>query len=481
MMKRFSAFLLAICLSVSFPGIASACDENQTGTYIAQILFGDSALSHESDEKVKMLLNALYMCSMQSDGAGQEKLDFLKGKRIGIIPSLPNLNIKGAYLSECSHNRWEYEYAADKTIQSNRRKLLQKTVNKVFDFGFIDNWFGSDSGKCNSFAAFLYYSHILSDYLADDPANTEVLFKKYIVPAYAGQAHIPLNRDKPSFTEEEKKCTESFAKFSLLDNQGRCGAAFANICSDIMPPANSRQQNGNIEPSGWNQGKYSGIVNSEPPYLYNRCHLIAHQLAGEDGETNLITGTRYLNIEGMKTFEDKVARYVSETSNHVLYRATPVFMGDNQVASGVQLEAYSVEDAGKGICFNVYCYNVQPGIHINYTNGNNWVSDTTFENEDMIPFATPNASESNPDLIFEMNRHLAVIFDDQKNSDNYMTMMNEITAVADQARAAGNSGETRAKYYMKLKEYEYEYFKVLKKNVPLLLKKEDFFKSAFKP
>ena len=135
-------------------------------------------------------------------------------------------------------------------------------------------------------------------------------------------------------------------------------------------PTEERGTIGNIKPSGWNQAKYEGVIDSKPPYLYNRCHLIAYCLTAENAnEKNLITGTRYMNVEGMLPFEEQVAKYLDQNDNHVLYRVTPVFDGDNLVASGVLLEAYSVEDNGEGVCFCVYCYNVQPGIEIDYKTG----------------------------------------------------------------------------------------------------------------
>jgi len=174
------------------------------------------------------------------------------------------------------------------------------------------------------------------------------------------------------FTNEDKS-TISFESYSKLDWLGRCGVAFANVGRDLMPRDN-RGEIGDIKPSGWVQAKYEGIVDSKPPYLYNRCHLIAYCLTGENAnEKNLITGTRYMNVEGMLPFEEKVAKYLDKSDNHVLYRVTPVFAGKNLLASGVLIEAYSVEDQGKGICFCVYVYNVQPGVEIDYATGESWL------------------------------------------------------------------------------------------------------------
>ena len=161
-----------------------------------------------------------------------------------------------------------------------------------------------------------------------------------------------------------------FEEYSDLDEYGRCGVAFANICVDIMP-TEPRGEIGMIKPSGWHTIRYDDLIDGM--YLYNRCHLIGYQLAGENAnEKNLITGTRYMNVDGMLPFENAVADYVAETQNHVLYRVTPDFQGNDLVARGVQIEAYSIEDNGAGICFNVYVHNVQPGITIDYSTGESY-------------------------------------------------------------------------------------------------------------
>ena len=188
------------------------------------------------------------------------------------------------------------------------------------------------------------------------------------VPAFSGQPYTEVNGNIPFFKETDYN-TESFEQYSSLDLLGRCGAAYANISRDLMP-TQERGEIGSVKPTGWVQEKYEGIVDSNPPYLYNRCHLIAYCLTAENAnEKNLITGTRYMNVEGMLPFEEQVARYLDKNDNHVLYRVTPIFEGWNLLASGVLMEAYSVEDNGEGICFCVYCYNVQPGIEINYKTG----------------------------------------------------------------------------------------------------------------
>ena len=188
------------------------------------------------------------------------------------------------------------------------------------------------------------------------------------IPAYSGEAYAIINENVPYFTDEDMS-TVSFESYSDLDSLGRCGVAYANVSRDLMP-TEERGEIGSIKPTGWVQTKYDGYVDSKPPYLYNRCHLIAYCLTAENAnEKNLITGTRYMNVEGMLPFEEQVAKYLDSNDNHVLYRVTPIFEGDNLVASGVLIEAYSVEDNGKGICFCVYVYNVQPGIEIDYKTG----------------------------------------------------------------------------------------------------------------
>lgn len=191
------------------------------------------------------------------------------------------------------------------------------------------------------------------------------------VPSYTSNPYTIINDNEPEFDKGDFT-TEAFEKYSDLDDLGRCGVAYANICKELMP-TEKRGKIGMIKPSGWHTVKYPEIIKDR--YLYNRCHLIGFQLAGENAnEKNLITGTRYLNVDGMLPFENEVADYVKETGNHVLYRVTPVFDGDNLVASGVQIEAESVEDSGEGVKFNVYCYNVQPGIGIDYTTGDSCVN-----------------------------------------------------------------------------------------------------------
>ena len=191
------------------------------------------------------------------------------------------------------------------------------------------------------------------------------------IPSYSGSPYVAINNNNPYFTESDYT-TKSFEKYLPLDSLGRCGVAYANVCLDIMPKED-RGPIGMVKPSGWHSIRYENV---DGKYLYNRCHLIGFQLSAENAnESNLITGTRYLNIKGMLPFENMVADYVKETNNHVLYRVTPIFKGNNLLASGVLMEGWSVEDDGDGICFNVYCYNVQPGIKIDYSNGDSEAED----------------------------------------------------------------------------------------------------------
>lgn len=191
------------------------------------------------------------------------------------------------------------------------------------------------------------------------------------VPQYSKSPYVEVNNNIPFFSETT---TDEFENYSQLDSLGRCGQAYANISPRTMP-TEPRGEIGSVKPSGWQTIKYNGIV--EGNYLYNRCHLIAYELAAENAnKRNLITGTRYMNTEGMLPFENRVADYVKSTGNHVMYRVTPLFEGNNLVANGVLMEGLSVEDDGKGIEFCVYCYNVQPGVNINYANGNSELDGT---------------------------------------------------------------------------------------------------------
>ena len=206
----------------------------------------------------------------------------------------------------------------------------------------------------------------------DNTETTDITSLKY-----QGKAYTVINDNNPDFTESDMS-TDSFETYGELDGLRRCTTAYANIGRDLMP-TEKRGTIGEVKPSGWQTVKYDNVDGN---YLYNRCHLIGYQLTGENAnEKNLITGTRYLNVEGMLPFENMVADYIKETDNHVLYRVTPVFEGDNLVANGVQMEAKSIEDNGDGILFNVFCFNVQPGISIDYSDGNSHLDASVSESD----------------------------------------------------------------------------------------------------
>lgn len=209
-----------------------------------------------------------------------------------------------------------------------------------------------------------------------DPADSSVeTVDLSDIPEYDGEPYVAVNNNEPEFSEEDKN-EDAFESYSELDDMGRCQEAEANIGQELMP-TEKRESISAVKPSGWVNKKYDNV---DGKYLYNRCHLIGFQLTAENAnEKNLITGTRYMNVEGMLPFENMVADYIKETDGHVLYRVTPIYEGDNLVASGVQMEAESVEDDGESISFNVYVYNVQPGIEIDYATGENWEASDTSE------------------------------------------------------------------------------------------------------
>lgn len=191
------------------------------------------------------------------------------------------------------------------------------------------------------------------------------------IPPFSGTPYVEINGNVPYF-EETDYTTESFESYSELDALGRCGVAYANVGIDIMP-TEERGAIGSVKPFGWHTVKYDCV---DGKYLYNRCHLIGYQLTGENAnEKNLITGTRYMNVDGMLPFENAVDDFVEATNHHVLYRVTPVYEGDNLLVSGVLMEGWSVEDGGRGICFCVYVYNCQPGVGIDYATGESWLAE----------------------------------------------------------------------------------------------------------
>lgn len=213
------------------------------------------------------------------------------------------------------------------------------------------------------------------DYTDNVLTSSTVSINLENIPEYTGSPYVEIDNNIPSF-KESNYTTNAFETYSDLDKLGRCGVAYANICKEVMPPKDAERESiSKIKPSGWQTATYDGIVDGK--YLYNRCHLIGYQLAGENAnEKNLITGTRYMNVDGMLPFENLIADYLEKNeNNHVLYRVTPIFEGNNLVASGIQMEAFSVEDNGNGVCFNVYVYNVQPGVVIDYATGESKLSE----------------------------------------------------------------------------------------------------------
>ena len=209
------------------------------------------------------------------------------------------------------------------------------------------------------------------------------------VPAYSGKAYTSVNGNVPYFSAAELT-TQSFETYSDLDSLGRCGVTYACIGKDLMP-TKERGSIGMVKPTGWHTVRYDDLVDGK--YLYNRCHLIGYQLTGENANTkNLITGTRYLNIEGMLPFENMVADYIQETNNHVLYRVTPIFEGNNLLANGVLMEGYSVEDKGAGVSYCVFAYNVQLGIEIDYATGESKLADGAQQEEQKTATVTPTPS-----------------------------------------------------------------------------------------
>ena len=239
------------------------------------------------------------------------------------------------------------------------------------------------------------------------------------IPAYSGSASIDLNKNVPGFTADEIT-TSSFESYGELDKLGRVTTATACIGKDLMP-TEERQSIGDVRPTGWKQNKYPGLVDSDPPYLYNRCHMIGFQLTGENAnERNLVTGTRYMNVEGMLPYENQVAEYIRSTGNHVMYRVSPVFTGNNLLCDGVQIEAYSVEDKGKGVSFNVFCYNVQLGVIIDYKDGSNKADPNyqkTVSAEDFV--VTGGSSDTNGDRSVPVQSDSDVTYILNKNSKKF--------------------------------------------------------------
>ena len=245
-------------------------------------------------------------------------------------------------------------------------------------------------------AALLSLCLLLSGCMMPPAEGTVTSFSLEDIPAWSGEPYVAVDGNQPDFPEEDMTSV-SFETYSELDTLGRCGVAYANVGQDLMP-TEDRESISSVTPSGWINREYDG------EYLYNRCHLIGFQLTGENAnEENLITGTRYMNVDGMLPFENKVADYVKSTGNHVLYRVTPVFEGSDLVAQGVQMEAYSVEDQGEGVCFNVFCYNAQPGVGIEYASGESWSDPTVGTGSDSV--TTSSGSDTLETYVLNTNSH----------------------------------------------------------------------------
>ena len=242
---------------------------------------------------------------------------------------------------------------------------MKKKITKILYLLFVLSFFCTGCTQLNDLVL-SKNDEIAAETYVSETTESQNWFDS--IPDYRGTPYIEVNRDIPFFTAEEKQKTDDFEVYSDLDELGRCNVAYANICEEIMPAEEREESLGSVTPSGWCQNQYDG------EWLYNRCHLIGYQLAGENAnEKNLITGTRYFNVEGMLPFENTVADYIDDyPNNHVLYRVTPKYKDENDlVAYGVLIEAWSVEDNGYGCQFCVFVYNVQQGIEIDYATGEN--------------------------------------------------------------------------------------------------------------
>ena len=469
------AIILAVLLTFNCIAPVLACNEEQSNTYIMQLLFGNEAAIYQHNTDSEILLDGLYLCSIQSDKCGKEKISELKQSRVSGIPNLEKIDVSNTDLFACAHNRWDYISSDCRKEQEQRKNILRNSVVNVFDFGWFNETFKKDEGQIDSFAALLYYCHILADYLADDPIDTRIYAKGYDIPAYLGNPYYTLKRDRPKFTDDQKARIDSCKWYSPLDRLKRCGPATVIIGTDTLQSISPRGNISNIKPTGWHQTSYETIMPVQEQ-LFNRCHLVAHSLGGDDTEENLITGTGYLNV-AMKKYETKVLSYINNTGNSVLYRATPVFVGQNLLASGVQLEAYSLKDKGKGLSFNVYCYNVQPGVDIDYVNGGSEMVDNMVTANRTIPFAVNGADGSNPDLMFEIKETLGKLFSSQHDNNDYTLMIQRLDDIAREARNV--KGEKDWEIYKNMKPLQHAYMETLTEYVPKLLQNEDFFREVF--
>ncbi len=297
------------------------------------------------------------------------------------IPRKDMAIIVASMLGTESLTNSEFEVAYSNLKDISEKDSYGEDVAKAYGFGIItgysDGSFKPNGTLTRAESATVIYRLIEDDArvipdlttVAENTATKKTTsFSLASIPAYSGSPYVVVNGNTPYFTESDYTTT-SYESYSNLDSLGRCSVCMASIGRDLMP-TEERGSIGMVKPTGWHTVKYDNV---DGKYLYNRCHLIGYQLSGENAnEQNLITGTRYMNVEGMLPFENMVADYVKETGNHVLYRVTPIFEGSNLVASGVLMEAASVEDNGDGIEFNVYCYNVQPDITIDYATGDSY-------------------------------------------------------------------------------------------------------------
>lgn len=476
---------IIICMTISKEKV-SACDVDKCDEYICQMVFGSKSYKYKFDDKTKILLNAIYICSCQEDNKGILQLNYLKGKGIGGTKSLDDINISSSLLNECSHKYWSYEMPNKNDIQSNRKTVLENAVYKVFNFGLFENLFGCEQGE--SFTELLYYLHILGDYIVDSANSSTIKYNKSNNSLYTGKSVVQINNNKPVFYEYEKNNINTVVEYAGVDELGRAGAVKACIGYDNIAPSNSRDSQSQIIPPGYTYVCYPSVIKGQGN-LYNRCHLLSHKLGGKEDKKNFITGTAYLNNPLMKEKEDMIIKYIETTNNHVLYRVTPVYEGLNLIASGVKMEAYSIEDSGEGICFNVFCFNVQPGINIDYKNGSNSLCMlASCKDDSIIPFAIYNSNDNNPDLIFEINRVMEILFLDQNKSRVFLDFKNMINSIANDARSLSYSiknseylkTEMISEYYYKYNECLKKFYEIMKSYLPQLLYKEKFFKKIFK-
>ena len=248
--------------------------------------------------------------------------------------------------------------------RSTSRKGTYKKVASTRDLSYFDK--KVEQNKTYYYKVKVLKKNGTSKFTSTKSGKINTVVSLSDIPSYSYEPYTEVNANIPSFSKRMIRAS-AYEKYAKLDSKGRCGAAISCISTELMP-TEERGSIGMIKPSGWHTVRYDDLVDGK--YLYNRCHLLGFQLTGENAnERNLITGTRYLNVTGMLPFENEVANYIRETNNHVLYRVTPVFKENDLVCRGVQMEAYSIEDNGEGVSFNVYCYNVQPGVRIRYSDG----------------------------------------------------------------------------------------------------------------